>query len=149
MDWSRSRGSYGNNTRVTCCPAQGRHDIAARGYCCHNSRPTVINPDYNMTKQLCIKRIYDKIRSKSPPNRSTSPTFLHFDVTHISLTTWIVALHIPSWRVGVREERRQKRETVWPVNVGRVICRYQNNLYGITNHHKHIWDCLFRNTSQV
>ena len=28
---------------------------------CHNSLSTVINPDYNMTKQICIKRIDDKI----------------------------------------------------------------------------------------
>ena len=65
------------------------------------------------------------------------------------LSTWIVALHIRSWRVGVREERRETRETVWPVTAGRVICGYQNNLYGIISHHKHILDCLFRNTSQV
>ena len=28
-DWSRSGGSYGNNTRVICCPAQGRPESAA------------------------------------------------------------------------------------------------------------------------
>ena len=59
-DWSRSGGSYGNNTRVICCPAPGCPESAARGTsppdnksrgcCCRNSRPTVINPDYNMTK---------------------------------------------------------------------------------------------------
>ena len=134
--------------RVICCPAPGRPESAARGTsppdnksrgcCCRNSRPTVINPDYNMTKQRCMKRIYDKIRSKSPPNRATSPTCLHCDVTHLSLTTGVVALHIPSWRIEVREERRQARKIVWPVNAGRVICRYQNNLCGIINHHKHI-----------
>ena len=69
-DWSRSVGSYGNNTRVICCPAPGRPESAARGTsppdnksrgcCCRNSRPTVINPDYNMTKQRYITRIYDK-----------------------------------------------------------------------------------------
>ena len=69
-DWSRSGGSYGNNTRVICCPAPGRPESAARGTsppdnksrgcCCRNSRPTVINPDYNMTKQRYITRIYDK-----------------------------------------------------------------------------------------
>ena len=63
--------------------------------------------DYNMTKQRCIKRIYDRIRSKSPPNRATLPTCLHCDVTHPSLTTGVVALRIPSRRVGVREESRQ------------------------------------------
>ena len=151
-DWSRSGGSYGNNTRVICCPAPGRPESAARGTslpdnkswgcCCRNSRLTVINPDYNMTKQRCMKRIYDKIRPKSPPNRATSPTCLHCDVTHLSLTTGVVALHIPSWRIEVREERRQAHKIVWPVNAGRVICRYQNNLCGIINHHKHIRYCF-------
>ena len=65
-DWSRSGGSYGNNTRVICCPAPGRPESTARGTsppdnksrgcCCRNSRPTVINPDYNMTKQRYITR---------------------------------------------------------------------------------------------
>ena len=148
-DWSRSVGSYGNNTRVICCPAPGHPESAARGTslpdnksrgcCCRNSRPTVINPDYNMTKQRCI---YDKIHPKPPPNLATSPTCLHCDVTHLSLTTGVVALHIPSWRIEVREERRQARKIVWPVNAGRVICRYQNNLCGIINHHKHIRYCF-------
>ena len=147
-DWSRSGGSYGNNTRVICCPAPGRPESAARGTsppdnksrgcCCRNSRPTVINPDYNMTKQRCMKRIYDKILQNPPPNLATSPTCLHYDVTHLSLTTGVVALHIPSWRIEVHEECRQARKIVWPVNAGRVICRYQNNLCGIINHHKHI-----------
>ena len=93
------------------------------GCCCRNSLPTVINPDYNMTKQRCMKRIYDKKNPKSPPNLATSPTCLHCDVTHLSLTTGVVALHIPSWRIEVREERREARKIVWPVNAGRVICR--------------------------
>ena len=99
-------------------------------------------PDYNLTKQRCMKRIYDKIHPKSSPNLATSPTSLHCDVTHLSLTTGVVALHIPSWRIEVREERRQARKIVWPVNAGRVICRYQNNLCGIINHHKHIRYCF-------
>ena len=151
-DWSREGGSYGNNTRVICCPAPGRPESAARGTsppdnksrgcCCRNSRPTVINPDYNMTKQRCMKLIYDKIHPKSPPNLATSPNCLHCDVTHLSLTTGVVALHIPSWRIEVREERRQARKIVWPVNAGRVICRYQNNLCGIIDHRKHIRHCF-------
>ena len=151
-DWSRSGGSYGNNPRVICCPAPGRPESAARGTsppnnksrgcCCRNSRPTVINPDYNMTKQRCMKRIYDKIHPKSPPNLATSPTCLHCDVTHLSLTTGVVALHIPSWRIEVREERRQARKIVWPVNAGRVNLCYQNDLCGIINHHKHIRYCF-------
>ena len=137
---------------LICCPAPGRPESAARGTsspdnksrgcCCRNSRPTVINPDYNMTKRCCMKRIYDKIHPKSPPNLATSPTCLHCDVTHLSLTTGVVALHIPTWRIEVREERRQARKIVWPVNAGRVICRYQNNLCGIINHHKHIRYCF-------
>ena len=104
--------------------------------------PIVISPDYNMTKQLFIKSIYDKMRSKSPPNRATAPTCLHCEATHRSLTTGFVALLIPSWRVWVRKERHQARRTVWPVNAGRVICCYQHNLYGIISHHTHIWDCF-------
>ena len=96
-------------------------DNKSRGCCCRNSLPTVINPDYNMTKQCCMKSIYDEIHPKSPPNLATSPTCLHCDVTHLSLTTGVVALHIPSWRIEVREERRQACKIVWPVNAGRVI----------------------------
>ena len=42
----------------------------------------------------------------------------------------------------VAKEHRQARKTVWPVNADREICRYQNNLCGIINHHKHIWECF-------
>ena len=125
-DWSRLGGSYGNNTRVICCPAPGRLESAA----------------YNMTKQRCMKRIYDKIHPKSTPNLATSPTCLHCDATHLSLTTGVVALHIPSWRIEVREERRQARKIVRQVNAGRVICRYQNNLCAIINHHVIIRYCF-------
>ena len=117
-DWYRLGGSHGNNTRVMCCPAKGRSENAAQGTtsppesalwgCCwHNSRQTVINPDsdYSTTEQMCTKCIYDKIHSKS--NRATLPTCLHCNVTHISLTTGVAALHIPSCRVREREERRQ------------------------------------------
>ena len=117
-------------------------DNKSLGCCCRNSFPTVINPDYNMTKQRCMKRIYDKIHPKSPPNLAMSLTCLHCDVTHLSLTTGVVALHILSWMIEVREERRQARKNEWPVNAGRVICRYQNNLCGIINHHKHIRYCF-------
>ena len=90
-DWSRSGGSYGNNTRVICCPAPGRPESAARGTsppdnksrgcCCRNSRPTVINPDYNMTKQRYITRIYDKktfkITTKSSDVAYLPPLWRH------------------------------------------------------------------------
>ena len=111
-DWSWSGGSYRNNTRVICFPAPGRPERAAQGTslpdnksqgcCCRNSLPTVINPNYNMTKQLCMKRIYDKICSKSPSNRATSFNCLQFDIMHLSLTTGVVAKHIrthQSWLV--------------------------------------------------
>ena len=99
-DWSRSGGSYGNNTLVICCPAgtslelRSRDVLApdnkSRGCCCRNSLPTVYNPNYNMTKQRCMKRIYDKIHPKPPTNLATSPTCLHCDVTHLSFTHPVV-----------------------------------------------------------
>ena len=118
-------------------------DNKSRGFCFRNSWLTMINPDYNMNKQHCIKRIYDKICSKSPLNRATSSTCLHCDVMHLSLTTGVAALHISSWRVGVHKEHHQAHKTVWPVNAGIVICHYQNNICGIINHHKYIRDCFF------
>ena len=143
-----SKGLQNRVQEAVLCTIWRSRDVPAPdnkslGCCCRNSLPTVINPDYNMTKQRYITRIYDKIRSKSRPNRATSPTCLHCDVTHLSLTAGVVALHIPSRRFEVREEHRQARKTVWPVNVGRVICPYQNNLCGIINHHKHIWECFY------
>ena len=62
--------------------------------------------------------------------------------SRISLTTGVLALHIPSWRIEMREERRKARKIVCSVNAGRVICRYQNNLCGIINHHKHKRRCF-------
>ena len=38
MDWLRSRGSYGNNTLVICCPVPGRPESLAPGTSSH--RPT-------------------------------------------------------------------------------------------------------------
>ena len=124
-DWWRSGGSYSNSTWVICCLVPGRPESAAQGKspldnkllrCCwRNSQPTVINPNYNITKQLCMKHISDKICSKAAPNRAPSPTCLSFDITHTCLTTGIVALYIPSWRVRERERRRQARKTVWPI----------------------------------
>ena len=105
-DWPWERGSYGNNTQVIFCPVQGRHESAAlnksQGCCCRNSRPTIINPDHNMTEQLCIKRIWQNM-FKISPNRVALSTCLHCDITHLSLTTGVVALHIPSWRVWEHE----------------------------------------------
>ena len=75
---------------------------------------------------------------KSLPNRATSPTCLHCDVTYLSLTMGALALHIPSWSIREHAERRQARKSIRPVRAGRVICRYQNPLYGIINHHKYM-----------
>ena len=91
-----SVGSYGNNTLVICCPAPGHPKSAVVGTsppdnksrgCCHHSRPTAVNPDYNMTKQLRIKCIYEKICSNSPPNWAMSLICLYCDVMHLSLMT--------------------------------------------------------------
>ena len=79
-----------------------------------------------------------KSNTTNPANRATSPTCLHCDVTHLSLTTGAVALHIPSWRGRECEEIRQACS--WAVNAGIMIFRYQNQVYGLPNHHKHIWD---------
>ena len=140
--------AFRTGSRKLCCAQYGALGTSRRRTTNHSgvvavtpSRPWSIH--YNMSKQRYITRIYDKIRSKSRPNRATSPTCLHCDVTHLSLTAGVVALHIPSRRVEVREEHRQARKTVWPVNAGRVICPYQNNLCGIINHHKHIWECFY------
>ena len=74
-------------------PAPDNKSLRCKRCCCHNSRLTVINPNYNMTKQHCIKYIYNKIHSKSPPNR---PICLHCDVMHLYLMTGVAALHISS-----------------------------------------------------
>ena len=64
-DWSRSGGSYGNNTRVICCPAGTSLELRSRdvpapdnkslGCCCRNSLPTVVNPDYKITTKITTK----------------------------------------------------------------------------------------------
>ena len=66
--------------------------------CCCNSRPTMINHDYNMTKQFRIKRIYHEIHSTKSSDIAYLPPLW---CTHLSLTTGVVALHIPSWRPGI------------------------------------------------
>ena len=86
-------------------------DNKSLGCCCRNYRPTVINPDYNMTKQFVWNVFMAKYVQNLHQNRAPSPTCLHCDVTHLSLATWIVAFHIPSRRVRERSERRQARKT--------------------------------------
>ena len=156
MGRPRAGASYGNNTRMICCLVQRRPESAAGGMSlpddksqrcfCNNSLPTVINPVYTMTKQLCIKRIYDKnvqIATKSSDVAYLPPLLHH----NLSSTTGVVGLHISSWRVGVREERRQALKTVWLVNARIIIYRYENNSYGISNHNDYIRHC-FRGISQ-
>ena len=94
-----------------------------------------------MAEQLRIKRITTKYvqNHHQIDNRTTLPTCLYCAVTHLTLTTGVAALHIPSWRVRVREEHRKALKAMWPVHAGRVIYRYQNNLFGIINHQQHIW----------
>ena len=50
--------------------------------CCSNSWLTVINPDYNMTEQLCIKCIYDQI------------ILNHHQIKRSHLLAWIVMSRI-------------------------------------------------------
>ena len=104
MDWSLLGGElrqrHPSDLLSTVGTSRERNSRAVplvRGRCCRNSWPTVIDPDYNMTKRLGIKRIYHRILSDYPPNRPTSSTWLHCDVTHLSWTTGVVALPIPSW----------------------------------------------------
>ena len=50
--------------------------------CCINSWLTMINPDYNMIEQLCIKSIYDKIIQN------------HHQIKRSHLLAWIVMSRI-------------------------------------------------------
>ena len=74
-------------------PIAPLEDNKSRVYCYIKSIPTVIRLDYNMIKQLGIKLLLDKLRSKFLQNRARSPT-------------------IPSRRVREHEERRQACKTV-------------------------------------
>ena len=155
-DWSRSVGSYGNNTLVICCPAPGRPKSAAR----------VTSPPDNKSVEGVVAVTPDRLWSvpiitwlnniglnifttKYVQNHhqiERRRLLASIVTSRISLTTGVVALYIPSWRVGVSEEHHQAR--MWPVNAERVICRHQINLCGIINHHKHIreyfWGCISR-----
>ena len=97
-DWSRSGGSYGNNTRVICCPAPGHPESAARG----------TSPPDNKSRLW---------RHASLLNDG-SCSFTHPVVKDRSVRGTSTA-----------------RKIVWPVNAGRVICRYQNNLSIIAINH--------------
>ena len=49
-----------------------------------------------MINQLCIEHINNKISWRSPQSQVMSLTCLHYEVTHFSLVTGVVALHIQS-----------------------------------------------------
>ena len=80
-------------------------DNTSRGCCCHTSLSTMINSDYNMTKQV-VSNVYTTKKRE-------------------------------------REEPHQARKILWVVNARRLIFRYQNHVYGLFNHHKHIDMRLF------
>ena len=46
-------------------------------------------------------------------------------------------------------EHHQACKTMWPVNVGRLICHYQNHLYWTTNHHDHTLRFFLSNTHKL
>ena len=137
-DWSRSWFVVRRGRPSSCALGTSRRRTT------NHSGVVALTPDrpWSIPIITWLNNVYYKIHPKSPPNLAMSPTCLHCDVTHLSLTPGVVALHIPSWRIEVPEERRQARKIVWPVNAGRVICRHQNNLCGIINHHKHIRYCF-------
>ena len=102
LDVSRDCSCLGGSYGISC-PAQGRHGSPARGtspdnkwrgFYCHISQPIVINPDYNVTIELCIKRMYCKICSNSPSNPEVTPTCLHCEVTCFPLLIRVVALQM-------------------------------------------------------
>ena len=106
------------------------------GCCWHNSEATLIHPDQNRSKQLCIKQ---QNTFKISNNQATSPTCCYYDVIYLSLMTGIVAWHTLPWKVWEHEDHHKARKTVWPVNAGRVTCcKNQNNFYWIIIYHKHI-----------
>ena len=79
-----------------CCPAQGR-------------------PHYSMTT------LYQTYLWQNAFNITISSDVAYLLLCDVAppLTTGVEALHIPSWRIDVREERRQARKNVLPINVGR------------------------------
>ena len=80
---------------------------------------------------------------KISSNQATLPLCLYCDITHLSFTMGVVALHILLWRIRASEGRHQACKTVWPVNVRRVIGHYQNPVYVINKHHENIWGVVF------
>ena len=125
-DWSRSGGSYGNNTREISCPAPGRPERAARGTsspdnksrgcCCRNSRPTVINPDYkqrvlmhrhqgwNVRHGLChiyMRYVYIWVVY----------SFCLFCCLFIIVTWWYMWCIV--WQVAIKKKKKACLVTLW------------------------------------
>ena len=100
--------------------------LSVAGCCWCNSWITAINPNYNITKQLFIKCIYDNISSKSVWNRTMLPACPHFGVTHLSLMKGVIALHILSWNHIKLWGQLMQEPWFFTIKIVR---------YGITNHH--------------
>ena len=88
-DWSWLGGSYVSDTQVICCPGHGCPESADR-------LPIIpshlwLIPIINMTKKLCIDRIYEKIHSNFYQNRTTSLPCLHGDVRLLPFMMEVVA----------------------------------------------------------
>ena len=75
-DWSRSGGSYGNNTRVTCCPAPGRPDVpraqleTSRGH-------SLVKHDQTTLYYTCLRQNTFKITTKSSDVAYFHPLWSH------------------------------------------------------------------------
>ena len=101
-----TKGRHPGANRVcvseTCALEASTPDKKSRGCYRRNSRPTMINPDNNMTKQPCIKHLWIrqkafKISTKSsdvaflPTFTVTSPSCLH--LLYLSLVTAVAAFY--------------------------------------------------------
>ena len=82
-----------------------------------------------------------KITTKSSDVAYLPPLWRHASLLNDGSCSFIHPV-VKDRRIEVREERRQARKIVWPVNAGILICRYQNDLCGIINHHKYIRYCF-------
>ena len=85
-----------------------------------------------MNKQLCMKRIYDKISSQFLPIRARLLTCFYYDVMHFFLANGITTLHTPPQRV----------RGTWRVLVENDIYRDKKQLNGITNPLRRIQNIL-------
>ena len=108
-DWSRSGGSYGNNTRVICCPAPGRPESAARGT---SPLVTIIatlgvlwasrrvaSPSIEIPIHFWKKKFADKLhKSYKKHSWQTSPTFSgHFTLQAEPKINWNNYISMVLW----------------------------------------------------